>query len=266
MHQFREEIDDAVAQQLRLCPAVRHQLPDIFTVALQRQLPVFNVTANAGELRSTAAPPFLHQREAGIHRTADGSRTGDAIEHIVSALLAQMMDQQNGDAVGIRDLFQSREVTVVVGVGSVAYRAYHLQSVDNDQHRVRVFVKEGAELFLQSFAQNVALGGEVDIGGSILRDFEQPVLNAEGGVLQAEIEGGALLHGHPPDGFALGHHDGQPQGQPGFSHLGRAGKDVQPLRQQRVHHEVEWCQRQAHQALTVDGLQSFCFTHRIIPL
>ena len=90
-----------------------------------------------------------------------------------------MMDQQDGDAVGIRNLFQNREVTVVVGVGSVAYWAYHLQSVDNDQYRVRVFVKEGAELLLQPFAQNVALGREVDIGRDILRDLQQPVLDTE---------------------------------------------------------------------------------------
>ena len=50
-----------------------------------------------------AAPPFLHQREAGIHRTADGGGAGDAIEHIVSCFLPQMMDQQDSDAVGIRD-------------------------------------------------------------------------------------------------------------------------------------------------------------------
>ena len=173
-----------------------------------------------------------------------------------------MMDQQDGDAVGICDPFQCREVAVVVGVGVIVVGpSDHLQCVDDDQHRVRVFVKEGAELFLQPFAQNVALGREVDIGGGILRDLEEPILDAEGGVLQAEIERSALLHRHPPDRFALGHHDGQPQGQPGLSYLGRAGKNVQPLGQQRVHHEVEWCQRQAHQALAVDGFQSFCFTH-----
>ena len=35
-------------------------------------------------------------------------------------------------------------------------------------------------------------------------------LDAEGGVFQAEVERGALLHTHAPDGFALRHRDGQP--------------------------------------------------------
>ena len=49
-HQFREKNDDPAAQQLRLRPAVRHQLPHIFRVALQRQLPVLDVAPDAEEL------------------------------------------------------------------------------------------------------------------------------------------------------------------------------------------------------------------------
>ena len=50
-----------------------------------------------------------------------------------------MMDQQNGDAVGIRNLLQSREVTVVICVGVVITGAAdHLQRIDDNQHRVGV--------------------------------------------------------------------------------------------------------------------------------
>ena len=66
----------------------------------------------------------------------------------------------------------------------------------------------------------IAAGGEVDAGGGVLRDLKQAVLDAEGGVLQAEVERGALFHAHAPNGFALRHRDGQPQRQPRFSHLG----------------------------------------------
>ena len=48
------------------------------------------------------------------------------------------------------------------------------------------------------------------LGGGVIRDLEQAVLDAEGGILQAEVERGALLHTHAPDGFALRHRDGQP--------------------------------------------------------
>ena len=88
--------------------------------------------------------------------------------------------------------------------------ADHLQRIDDDQHRVGVLREERAELFLQTFTEGVAVGGEVDAGGGVLRDLEQAVLDAEGGVLQAEVERGALLHAHAPDGFALRHRDGQP--------------------------------------------------------
>ena len=176
------------------------------------------------------------------------------------------MDQQDADAAGICDPFQRREVAVVVGVGCVTSWTNHLQRVDDDQYRVRVGGEECFHLLLQPLSNEGALRAEVDAAWCVLGDLKEPVLDTENGILQTEVESGALLHGHPPDRFALGHHDGQPQSQPGFAHLGRAGKDVQPLGQQRVHHKVERRQRQAHQALAVNGLQSFCFTHRIIPL
>ena len=66
--------------------------------------------------RLAAAALVLHQREAGIHRAADSRCAGDAAEHIVGKLLPQMVDQQNGDAVGVRDVLQCGEITVVVGV------------------------------------------------------------------------------------------------------------------------------------------------------
>lgn len=80
-----------------------------------------------------AAALVFHQREAGIHRAADGRCAGDAAEHIVGKLLSQMVDQQNGDAVGIRDLLQHGEVTVVIGVGVVITGAAdHLQCIDDN--------------------------------------------------------------------------------------------------------------------------------------
>ena len=97
------------------------------------------------------------------------------------------------------------------------------------------------------------------VGGGVLRDLEQAVLDAEGGILQAEVERGALLHAHAPDGFALRHRDGQPQRQPRFSHLWRSCEDVQTLREQCVHHEIQRCERLTHQRFTVDGQQSVFF-------
>ena len=69
-------------------------------------------------------------------------------------------------------------------------------------------------------ADGSALRTEMDAVRRVLCDLEEAVLDAKDGVLQAEIEGGALLHAHSPDRFSLGHRHRQPQGQPGLAHLG----------------------------------------------
>ena len=126
-----------------------------------------------------------------------------------------MVDQQNSNAVGVRDVLQCGEITVVVGVGIVVVgSADHLQRVYDNQHCVRMLREECTELFLQPLAEGIAVGGEVDVGGGVLRDLEQTVLDAEGGILQAEVERGTLFHAHAPNGFALCHRDRQPQRQP----------------------------------------------------
>ena len=71
---------------------VRHQLPHIFTAALELKLPVLDVPAHAGELRPAAATFFFHQGEAGIHRAADGGGAGDPVEHILRLFFPQMVD------------------------------------------------------------------------------------------------------------------------------------------------------------------------------
>ena len=112
---------------------------------------------------------------------------------------------------GVGQPFQRGQVAVVVGVGIVVGRAPdHLERVDNDQHRVRVLHQELTELLLQPIAQDAALGAEVDAGRRVLCHIEQSVLDAQMGVLQAEVERGAPLHVRPPDGFPLDHGNGQP--------------------------------------------------------
>ena len=142
------------------------------------------------------------------------------MEHIIRLLLAQMVDEQDGDAVLVRQPFQDRQVPVVVGIGGVVDRADHLQRVDDDQHRIWMGGEECFHLFFQPLADGRALHTEVDAVRRVLGDLKEPVLDAEDGVLQAEVEGGAPPHAHPPDRFALGYRHRQPQGQPGLTHLG----------------------------------------------
>ena len=106
-----------------------------------------------------------------------------------------------------------------------------MQGVDDDQHRVWVLRQEALHLLLQPLAQNSTLRTEVDVGWVVLCDLKQAVLNAEHGVLQAEVEGGALPGGQPPNLLPFGHGHRQPQGQPGLPHLRRTGQEMQSIPQ-----------------------------------
>ena len=100
------------------------------------------------------------------------------MEHVLRFLLPQVVDQQNGEAQPIRQPLQHGQIPVVVGVGSVVDRPNHLQRVDDDQHRAGMLYREGFDLFLQPLADGKALRTEVDALWRVLRDFEQPVLDA----------------------------------------------------------------------------------------
>ena len=130
-----------------------------------------------------------------------------------------MVDEQDGNAVLVRQPLEHRQIPVVVGVGGVMDRTDHLQGVDDDQHGVRMSGEEYFHLFLQSLTDEGALGTEVDAVWCILGDLKEPVLDTENGILQTEIERGALLSGHVPDWFSLGHRHRQPQSKPGLAHL-----------------------------------------------
>ena len=114
---------------------------------------------------------------------------------------------------------------------------------------------EGFDLLLQSLPDGSTLRAEVNVWRCILRDLEQPVLNAEDRVLQAEIESGALLGVHSPDRFSLGYSHCQPEGQPGLPHLWGACQDVQTFGEQPAYHEVRRAQRLTHQGLAIHGAE-----------
>ena len=114
---------------------------------------------------------------------------------------------------------------------------------------------EGVDLLLQPLPDGSALCAKVDAGRSLLRDFEQSVLNTKDGILQTEIEGGALFSGHVPDRLSLGYGHRQPEGQPRFSHLWGACQDVQTFGEQSAYHKIRRAQRLAHQGLAIHGAE-----------
>ena len=142
------------------------------------------------------------------------------MEHIFCLFFPQMVDEQDGNAVLVRQPLEHRQIPVVIGVGGIVDGADHLQRIDEDQNSIRVSYEEALHLLLQPLADGSALRTEMDAVRRVLCDLKQPVLDAEDGVLQTEIESGALLGGHVPHRFSLGHCHGQPQSKPGLAHLG----------------------------------------------
>ena len=138
-------------------------------------------------------------------------------------------ERGQSEAIG-RNIFEMAQlevpiITTIIGEGGSGGAlaisvADHLQRIDEDQNSIRVSYEEALHLLLQPLADGSALRTEMDAVRRVLCDLEEAVLDAKDGVLQAEIEGGALLHAHSPDRFSLGHRHRQPQGQPGLAHLG----------------------------------------------
>ena len=71
---------------------------------------------------------------------------------------------------------------------------------------------------------------------------------------------------HSPNRLTLGYRHCQPQRQPGFSDLGRTSQNVQALRDQRVHHEVQRLDRLTHQGRTVNRFQICHEDHSLLVL
>ena len=99
----------------------------------------------------------------------------------------------------------------------------------HDKNRVRMFFKKLRELFFQSLFQDAALGAEVNAGRDLVRDAEKSILDAAPGILQTEIECGALPCLETPDRLTLGDGGRQPEREPRLSHLRCARQNVQAL-------------------------------------
>ena len=168
------------------------------------------------------------------------------MEHIFRLFFPQMVDEQDGNAVLVRQPLQHRQIPVVIGVGGVVDRTNHLQGVDDDQYGVWVSGKECVHLFLQPLTDERTLRAEVDAVWCVLGDLKEPILDAEDRILQTEIECGALLGAHVPHRFSLGNCHRQPQCKPGLAHFRRACQDVQALCKQGVHYKIGRLQRTIH--------------------
>ncbi|MPM92171.1 hypothetical protein SDC9_139306 [bioreactor metagenome] len=126
-----------------------------FGIKLQRQFPVFDVPPGAIERRGAAAALVLAEDEVGVRRAADPSGSGDHVHGIVIIHFSQVVDEQDGDAVPVRQLLEDAEITVVAGVGIDIVRntADALERVDDDERGTGVLREEALDLLLKTSAK-----------------------------------------------------------------------------------------------------------------
>ena len=116
----------------------------ILAIELQRQFPVGDVPSGAVKRGGVLSALTLAEDEVAVGSTAESGGAGDHVHGIIVIHLPQMVNQQNGDAVGIRNTLQCGEVTVVAGIRVcvIACGADALERVNDDQHCVGMLREE----------------------------------------------------------------------------------------------------------------------------
>ena len=230
----------------------------ILAIELQCQFPVGDVPPGAVERGCVLSALALAEDEVAVGGTAESGGAGDHVHGIIVIHLPQMMHQQNGDAVLVRQRFQNADVTVVAGirVRIIACGADALERVDDDEPGLRMLLQKLLDLFHQSIVELLGHDGEVQRGRCVLREIKEAALDTLEAVLQTKVQHLAWPRGERPERLALRGAETQPQRQPRFADLRRACQQVQPLGKQIVDHEGDWFVSGALQRVRVNGLQS----------
>ena len=230
----------------------------ILTVELQRQFPVGDVSPGTIECGGVLSALALAEDEVAVGSAAESGGAGDHVHGIIVIHLPQVMHQQNGDAVLVRQRFQNADVPIVAGVGVrvIARGADALERVDDDEPGLRMLLQKLFDLFHQSVVELLGHDGEVQRGRCVLREIKEAALDTLEAVLQTEVQHLAWVRGERPERLALRGAETQPQRQPRFADFRRARQQVQPLREQIVDHEGDRFVSGALQRVRVNGLQS----------
>ena len=236
----------------------------ILAIELQCQFPVGDVPPGAVERGGVLSALTLAEDEVAVGGAAESGGAGDHVHGIVVIHLPQMMHQQNGDAVLVRQRFQNADVPVVAGIRAcvIARCADALERVDDDEPGLRMLLQELLDLFHQPVMELLGHDGEVQRGRRVLREIKEAALDALEAVLQTEVQHFTWARGERPERFALRGTETKPQRQPRFTDLRRACQQVQSLGQQIVDHEGDRFVSGALQRVRVNGLQSFDLRHK----
>ena len=151
----------------------------ILTVELQCQLPIGDVPPGAVERGCVLSALTLAEDEVAVGGAAESGGAGDHVHGIIVIHLPQVMHQQNGDAVFVRQCFQNADVPVVAGilVCVIARGADALERVDDDEPGLRMLLQKLLDLFRQSIVELLGHHGEVQRGRRVLCEIEEAALD-----------------------------------------------------------------------------------------
>ena len=162
----------------------------ILAIELQCQFPVGDVPSGAVERSGALSALTLAEDEVAVGSAAEPGGAGDHVHGIIVIHLPQMMHQQNGDAVLVRQRFQNADVPVVAGIRVyvIAYGADTLERVDDDEPGLRMLLQKLLDLFHQPVVELLGHDGEVQRGRCVLREIKEAALDALKAVLQTEVQ------------------------------------------------------------------------------
>lgn len=202
-------------------------------------------------------PGGLLQDKSAIGASQQAGRAGDHVEGVGGPGLAGVVDYQHRHQKAVGDFLQGADRLVVAGVIVLLLSglADTLEGVDNRQLHMGMGGEEVCKLFLEALADIQGLGRQPDAAGLAAADIVQPLLHPLEGILQADVEGAALLGFQSPDRLALADLVRQPQHQPGLAHLGRSGEDVDALPNQAIDQCAGWGIGRVQQFLRRDHIQ-----------
>lgn len=156
----------------------------------QCQFPVGDVPSGAVERGGVLSALTLAEDKVAVGGAAESGGAGDHVHGIIVIHLPQVMHQQNGDAVLVRQRFQNANVPVVAGIGIcvIARCADALERVDDDEPGLWMLFQELLDLFHQPVVELLGHDGEVQRGRRVLREIKEAALDTLEAVLQAEVQ------------------------------------------------------------------------------
>ena len=177
----------------------------IFAIELQRQLPVGDVSPGTVERGGVLSALALAEDEVAVGGAAESGGAGDHVHGIIVIHLPQVMHQQNGDAVLVRQRFQNADIPVVAGIRIrvIACCADALERVDDDEFGLRMLLQKLLDLLHQPVVELLGHDGEVQRGRRVLREIKKAALDTLETVLQAEVQHLAWPRGERPERLAL---------------------------------------------------------------